>query len=56
MEQTPYDPYQQPTYGHAPAASSLLAHSQFVVDQKVKLIELRNEYSISMNRATESAR
>jgi uncharacterized protein YxjI len=47
MQQMPYDPYQQPTYEYAPAAAArLLAYSQFVVDQKVKLIELRNEYSI----------
>src|SRR5574341_753424 len=46
MDEALYDTYEQPTYRHAPAASSLLAHSQFVVDQKVKLIELRNEYSI----------
>jgi uncharacterized protein YxjI len=47
MQATPSDPYQQPTYGYAPAAQDrLLAHSMFVVDQKAKLIELRNEYSI----------
>ena len=47
MQQLPHDPYQQPTYGYEPVAPArLLAHSQFVVDQKVKLIELRNEYSI----------
>lgn len=50
MQPTPYDPYQQyqpSSYGYAPAAPDrLLAHSTFVVDQKPKLIELRNEYSI----------
>src|SRR6266540_5341088 len=47
MQPTPSDPYQQYTYGYAPAAPDrLLAHSKFVVDQKAKLIELRNEYSI----------
>jgi len=48
MQPTPSDPYQQQyTYGYAPAAPDrLLAHSKLVVDQKAKLIELRNEYSI----------
>jgi uncharacterized protein YxjI len=47
MQPNPYDPYQQSSYGYAPAAPDrLLAHSTFVVDQKAKLIELRNEYSI----------
>jgi uncharacterized protein YxjI len=39
--------YQQQAYGYAQTAPSrLLAHSRFVVDQKAKLIELRNEYRI----------
>jgi hypothetical protein len=47
MQPTPYDPYQQHAYGYAPVSPDrLLAHSKFVVDQKAKLIELRNEYSI----------
>src|SRR6266545_4220519 len=47
MQPTPSDPYQQYTYGYAPAVSDrLLAYSKLVVDQKAKLIELRNEYSI----------
>jgi uncharacterized protein YxjI len=48
MQPNPSDPYQQHhTYGYAPATPDrLLAHSTFVVDQKAKLIELRNEYSI----------
>jgi uncharacterized protein YxjI len=47
MQPTPSDPYQQYAYGYAQAPSDrLLAHSTFVVDQKAKLIELRNEYSI----------
>jgi uncharacterized protein YxjI len=47
MQPPPYDNYQQPTYEYAPAApGGLLAHAKFVVDQKAKLIELRNEYSI----------
>ena len=50
MQPTPSDPYQQyqrSSYGYAPATPDrLLAHSTFVVDQKPKLIELRNEYSI----------
>ncbi|HZD72317.1 MAG TPA: phospholipid scramblase-related protein [Actinomycetota bacterium] len=47
MQPNPSDPYQRSIYGHAPAApDGLLAHSRFVVDQKMKLIELRNEYSI----------
>jgi uncharacterized protein YxjI len=47
MQPTPADPYQQYGYGYAPAApDQLLAHSTFVVDQKAKLIEVRNEYSI----------
>ena len=38
---------QQPAYGYAPpVAGRLTDHSKFVVDQKAKLIELRNEYSI----------
>jgi uncharacterized protein YxjI len=40
-------PDQQQAYGYAPAPpAQLLAHSKFVVDQKAKLLELRNEYSI----------
>jgi uncharacterized protein YxjI len=47
MQPIPSDPYQQPAYGYAPAAQGqLLAHAKFIVDQKAKLIELRNEYSI----------
>jgi uncharacterized protein YxjI len=47
VQPIPSDPYQQHTYGYAPAAPDrLLAHAKFVVDQKAKLIELRNEYSI----------
>ncbi len=47
MQPIPSDPYQQPTYGYAPADPAwLLAHAKFVIDQKAKLIELRNEYSI----------
>ena len=47
MQPNPHDPYQQSSYGYAPATPDrLLAHSTFVVDQKAKLIELRNEYSI----------
>lgn len=47
MQPTPSDPYQQYNHGYAPATpDGLLAHSKFVVDQKAKLIELRNEYSI----------
>jgi hypothetical protein len=46
MQPTPADPYQPYSYGYAPAAPDrLMAHSTFVVDQKAKLIELRNEYS-----------
>jgi uncharacterized protein YxjI len=41
--------YQQPAYGYAPG---LLDHSKFVVDQKAKLIELRNEYSIYDDQGT----
>jgi uncharacterized protein YxjI len=42
---------QQPAYGYAPTVPDrLLDHSSFVVDQKVKLIELRNEYSIYDDR------
>ncbi len=47
MQPSPYDPYQQHTYGYAQAATNrLLAHAKFIVDQKPKLFELRNEYSI----------
>jgi uncharacterized protein YxjI len=47
VQPTPSDPYQPSSYGYAPAAPDrLLAHSTFVVDQKAKLIEFRNEYSI----------
>ncbi len=48
MQPTPSDdPYQQHVYGYSqPALSQLLAHAKFLVDQKAKLIELRNEYSI----------
>jgi uncharacterized protein YxjI len=46
-QQTYQQPYQQEAYGYAQAApSGLLSHSRFVVDQKAKLIELRNEYRI----------
>jgi uncharacterized protein YxjI len=45
--------YQQPAYGYAPAvAGRLMDHSKFVVDQKAKLIELRNEYSIYDDQGT----
>jgi len=47
MQPTPSDPYQQHVYGYSqPALSQLLAHAKFLVDQKAKLFELRNEYSI----------
>ena len=47
MQPTPADPYQPYSCGYAPAAPDrLLAYSTFVVDQKAKLIELRNEHSI----------
>jgi uncharacterized protein YxjI len=47
MQPAPSDPYRQYGYGYVQAAPSrLLAHSKFVVDQKTKLIELRNEYAI----------
>jgi uncharacterized protein YxjI len=55
MQSTPYDPYHpqsydygyiQAGYGSTKAAAGLLAHNRFVVDQKTKLVELRNEYSI----------
>jgi uncharacterized protein YxjI len=53
MQPDPYDPYQQPAYGYAQAAPSrLLSQTRLVVDQKAKLIELRNEYFIYDEQGT----